>query len=89
MKKVEVLVAQSCQTLGLRESIPRQVDNNSGAPAEEKEVWGSRSGGRSLEFSRRRKGQTAFIYSTFLSLSHIKFFFFKPGTDDYTTNNSV
>ena len=28
--------------------------------------------------------------STFLSLSHIKcFFFFKPRTDDYTTNNSV
>ena len=23
--------------------------------------------------------------STFLSLSHIKHFFFKPGTDDYTT----
>ena len=31
-----------------------------------------------------------FFSSTFLSLSHIKlFFFFKPGTDDNTTNNSV
>ena len=26
-----------------------------------------------------------FSLSTFLSLSHIKLFFFKPGTDDYTT----
>ena len=30
-----------------------------------------------------------FPHSTFLSLSHINFFFFKPGIDDYTTNNSV
>ena len=83
-----MLVAQSCQTLGLRESIPRQVDNNSGAPAEEKEVWGSRSGGREGSGILKEEQRTAFIYSTFHSLSHIKFFFFKPGTDDYTTNNS-
>ena len=44
-----------------------------------------------LEFSRRRKRQTPFSPSTFLSLSHMKFFFFffKPGTDDYTTKNWV
>ena len=60
-------------------SIPRQVDKKSGGPR----------GDRGLEFSRRRKGQTSFFPSTFLSLSHIELFFFKPRTDDYTTNNSV
>ena len=60
----------------LRESIPRQVDKKSGVPEEEKEVHGSRSGDRGLEFSRRRKGQTFFFFpSIFLSLSHIKRFF--------------
>ena len=43
-----------------------------------------------MGFSRRRKGQTFFSLPTFLSLSHIKFFFFfKPTTDGYKTNNSV
>jgi len=77
---------------GMRESIPRQVDKKSRVPKEEKGVWGSQSGDRGLEFSRRRKGQTSFFFflSTFLSLSYIKnFFFFKHRTDDYTTNNSV
>ena len=33
-----------------------------------------------------RKEQMTFFFSpTLLSLSHIKLFFFKPGTDDYTT----
>ena len=36
----------------LRESIPRQVDKKSGGPQGEK----------GLEFSRRRKGQTFFVY---------------------------
>ena len=74
----------------LRELNPRQVDKMSRVPKEEKGVGGSQGGDRALEFSRRRKGQTFFFFSsTFLSLSHIKRFFFKPGTDDYTKNNSV
>ena len=61
----------------MRESIPRQVDK-SGVPEEEKGVWGSQGGGK----------DKLFFPSTFLS--HIKpFFFFKPTTDDYTTNNSI
>ena len=47
------------------ESISRQVDKKSRVPEEEKEVWGSQGGDRSLEFSRRKKGQT--FFSTFLS----------------------
>ena len=50
----------------VRESIPRQVDKKSGVPKEKKGVWGSWSGDRGLEFSRRRKGQISF------------FFFFSP-----------
>ena len=45
---------------GMRESIPRQVDKKSRVPEEEKGVWGSRSGDRGLEFSRR-KGQMSFF----------------------------
>ena len=30
-----------------------------------------------------------FFFSTFLTLSHIKHFFFEPGTDDYTTELSL
>ena len=71
----------------MRELIPRQVDKKSGVPKEDKGVWGSQGEDRGLEFSRRSKGQTSF-FSTFLSLSHIKHFF-KPRTDDYTTNNSI
>ena len=45
---------------------------------EDKGVWGSQRGDRGLEFSRR-KGQTSFLFSlclsTFLSFSHIKYFF--------------
>ena len=55
----------------VRESIPRQVDKKSGAPEEQKGVWGSQGGDRGVEFSKRRKGQTYF--STLLS--HIKCFF--------------
>jgi len=47
----------------VRESIPRQVDKKSGAPEEQKGVWGSQGGDRGLEFSRRRKGQTFFFFS--------------------------
>ena len=49
----------------LTESIPRQVDKKSGGPR----------GERGLGFLRRRKEQT-FFFSTFLSLNHIKCFFF-------------
>ena len=66
---------QSLQQV-VRESIPGQVDKKSGVPEEEKGVWGSRSTDRGLEFSRRRKGQTSFFFSsTFLSRSPIKCFF--------------
>ena len=68
----------------LRQLIPRQVDKKSRVPEEEKGVWGSQGGHRVLEFSRRRTGQTFFFPSTSLSLSHIKCFFFKPRTADYT-----
>ena len=40
----------------LRESIPRQVDNKSGIPEEEKGVWGSQGGDRGQEFSRMMNG---------------------------------
>ena len=51
----------------------------------------ARSRVRGLEFSRRKKRQKSFFFFPLHSLVwHIKhFFFFKPGTDDYTTNNSV
>ena len=60
---------------GMREPIPRQVDKKSGVTEEVKGVWGSQGGDRGLEFSRRRKGQTYFFPSTFLSLSHMKHYF--------------
>ena len=44
----------------VRDSIPRQIDKKFRVPEEEKGVWGSQSGDRGLEFSRRRKGQTFF-----------------------------
>ena len=46
----------------LRESIPRQVDKKFRFPRRKKGVWGSQGGGRGLEFSRRRKGHTFFLY---------------------------
>ena len=79
----------------MRESLPRQVDKKSRV-LKEKRVWGSWGGDRGLEFSRRRKRQTSFYLFIFFStlLSHVKLFclflfYFKPGTDDYTINNSV
>ena len=42
----------------LRESFPRQVDRESRGP----------QGERGLEFSRRKKGQTFFSFSTFLRI---------------------
>ena len=66
-------------SLKVRKSIPRQVDKKSRGP----------QGERGLEFSRRKKGETSVFSSILLNLSHIFFFFFKPRTDDYTTNNSV
>ena len=69
----------------VRESISRQVDEKSGVPEEEREIWGSQGGGK----DKRLFYFLSLSLSTFLSLSHIKdFFFFKPGMDDYTTNNS-
>ena len=52
----------------LKESKPKQVDKKSGFPEEEEAVWGVQERNRSLEFSRKRKGQ--------LSLS--LFFFYIP-----------
>ena len=46
----------------VRESIPRQIEKKSRVPKVEKGVWESQSGDRGLEFSRRRKGQTFFVY---------------------------
>ena len=64
---------------GFRESIPRQVDKKTRVPEEETGLWHSQGEERT----------DILLFSTFLSLSHIKLFFFKPGTDDYNTNNSV
>ena len=55
----------------VRESISRQTDKKSRVPTEEKGIWGSQSGDRGLEFSRRRKGQT-FFPSTFLDCKEIE-----------------
>ena len=52
----------------LRESILRQTDKKSGVLEEEKGAWGSQGGGG--------KDKLNFFFSTFLSLSHIKCFFF-------------
>ena len=82
------------------ESVPSQVDKKSWSEEEEEEEEGeggeeeeeeeeekgkgSPSGDRGPAFSRRRKGQPFFFSS------HMKcLLFFKPGTDDYTTNNSI
>ena len=65
----------------LREPIRKQVDKKSVVLKEEKGVWGSRSGDKGLELSRKRKGQTSFFFfslSTFLILSHVKFFSVSP-----------
>ena len=69
---------------GMRE-FPGRLIRSLGVP-EERGVWNSQRGGKDKLFK--------FFFSTFLSLSHIKrlyffFFSFKPGTDNYTTNNSV
>ena len=53
---------------GGNESIPRQVDEKSRVPEEEKRVWGCQGGDRGLKFSRRRKGP---FFSTFLSEDYI------------------
>ena len=68
--------------LCVRESIPRQVDKKSGVTREEKGVWNSQR-----EIMDKHLFFFFFLLSTFLSLSHIKHFFFKPRTDDYTTNS--
>ena len=56
---------------GMRESVLRQVDKKSRVPEEERRVWGSQRGDRSLEFSRRTEGQTYFFSSIFLSKDYI------------------
>ena len=66
--------ATDCSTPGfpvlhhllVRESIPRQVDKKPGVPEEEKGVWGSWRGDRSLEFSRRGKGQIFFLFILYI-----------------------
>ena len=59
----------------MRQSIPRQIDKKSG---EERGVWNSQGGG---------KDKHLFFFSAFLSLSHIKhfFFFFKAMITQQTT----
>ena len=75
----------------MRESIPRQVDKKSGVPEgrkgsgalkEEIRVWNSQGGGKDKLF---------FFFHTFLSLSHIKLFFFLLSPELMITqqNNSV
>ena len=59
----------------LRESIPRQVDKKSGVSEKEKGVWDSQGENRGLEFSRKRKGQTSFVY---IPQSHKTFFSLSP-----------
>ena len=59
----------------MRESVPRQVDEKSRAPKEEKGVWGPQSRDKGLEFSRRRKGQASFFFLYIpQSSSHKRFF---------------
>ena len=48
----------SLEPVVMRESLPRQVDRESRGP----------QGKRGLEFSRRKKGQTFFSFSTFLRI---------------------
>ena len=64
------------------ESVPRQVDKKSRVPEEERGVWDSQGGG---------KDKHLFFPSTFLSLSHIKLFFFLSLElmITHTKNNSV
>ena len=80
-----------CGALSLRKSVSRWVDKKSGFPQEEKGVGGFQGGARRRQRSGilKEEERTVFFPSTFLSLSHIKLFFFKPQTDDYTTDNSV
>ena len=67
---------------GIKESIPRQTDKKSRVPKEEKRVWGSWSGDRVPEISRRRKGQIICLHSLVLVNYTI---WFKLCTRDYTT----
>lgn len=46
----------------MSEPIPRQIDEKSGVPKEEEGVWGSWSGDRGLEFSRK-KDKCFFFFS--------------------------
>ena len=74
----------------MRELVPRQVDKKSGGCQrregsgvleEEIGVW---------DLEEEKANVSSPSLSPFLSLSHILslfFFFFKPRTDDYTTNN--
>ena len=60
---------------GMRESIPRQIDKKFRVPQEEKGDWGSQSGDWGSEILKEEKRTNVFS-SAFLSLSHIKCFFF-------------
>jgi len=72
------LPAIESQFLGRLIRSPRSLRWRKGSGALEVEIgiWGFQGEGK----------DKLFFSFTFLSLSHI---FFKPGTDDYTTNNSV
>jgi len=72
MKVIESIFSRSIFLhLKLRESISRQIDKKSRVPKEEKGVRGSQTGERGLEFSRRWKGQTFFLY--ILSVQSVQF----------------
>ena len=76
----------------MRESIPRQVDKKSGIPKEERAIWGSQGGDSGLGSSGRRKGQTSFFFfpfSTFLSLSHTKHYFFSLNPELIMTQQTI
>ena len=74
--------SQAEEVLKVRESIPKQVDKKSEGSRGER-VWSSEGGGKDKHL----------FFSAFLSLlSHLKHFFlfcflsfFRPRTDDYTT----
>ena len=70
-----------CTFVGDRESIPRQIDKKSGLPKEEKCVWIFEEEIGFWNSQGGEKGKhvcllSCLFFSIFLSLSHIKCFYF-------------
>ena len=59
----------------LRHSVPRQLDKQPGVPKEETGVWGSQEDREGSGILKEKERTKDFFLSTFLSLSHIKYFF--------------